>query len=136
VSLLPAYFNCIAFVVIAGFHFYWVAGGKFGTDAVFPKLKGRPDVFPSKAMTLAAALIFLGFAFLFFNAIFGYYPYSSQHLVLALAVIFLIRAIGEFKYIGFTKRIYNSKFATLDTKLYSPLCLILALNAFYLYVFK
>jgi hypothetical protein len=36
------------------------------------------------------------------------------------------RAIGEFKYVGFFKRVRGSRFARRDTLLYSPLCLWLA----------
>jgi len=44
----------------------------------------------------------------------------------ALALGLLARAIGEFKYVGFFKRVRGSRFATLDTFVYSPLCLLLA----------
>ncbi|TKI67695.1 DUF3995 domain-containing protein [Lysinibacillus mangiferihumi] len=43
------------------------------------------------------------------------------------AVIFLIRAIGDFKYVGFFKKIKHSQFARNDTWLYSPLCLFISL---------
>jgi hypothetical protein len=46
----------------------------------------------------------------------------------ALALGLLARAIGEFKYVGFFKRVRDSKFARLDTLLYSPLCLLLAVG--------
>ncbi len=42
------------------------------------------------------------------------------------AVIFLLRAIGDFRYVGVFKRHRESSFAKLDTLLYSPLCLLLA----------
>lgn len=42
------------------------------------------------------------------------------------------RAIGSFKYVGFTKTFRNSEFATTDTYLISPLCLVIALIQFYL----
>jgi hypothetical protein len=38
----------------------------------------------------------------------------------------LARAIGDFKYLGLFKRVRGSRFATLDTFVYSPLCLLLA----------
>ena len=38
------------------------------------------------------------------------------------------RAIGDFKYVGFFKRVRGSKFARMDTLVYSPLCLLLALG--------
>ena len=38
----------------------------------------------------------------------------------------LMRAIGDFRYVGFFKRVRGSRFARMDTTLYSPLCLALA----------
>jgi len=46
----------------------------------------------------------------------------------ALAAGLLARAVGEFKYLGFFKRVRDSPFAKLDTLLYSPLCLLLAVG--------
>ncbi|WP_317130658.1 DUF3995 domain-containing protein [Psychroserpens sp. NJDZ02] len=44
-----------------------------------------------------------------------------------IPLIFLLIAIGEFKYIGFFKSIKKTDFGKLDTKLLSPLCLIIAI---------
>jgi hypothetical protein len=49
-------------------------------------------------------------------------------LSFALALGLLARAVGEFKYVGFFKRVHGTKFARLDTLLYSPLCLILSVG--------
>ena len=38
----------------------------------------------------------------------------------------LVRAIGDFGYVGFFKRKGGNPFARLDTRVYSPLCLLLA----------
>jgi hypothetical protein len=46
----------------------------------------------------------------------------------ALALGLAARAVGEFKYVGFFKRVRGSKFARLDTLVYSPLCLLLAIG--------
>jgi hypothetical protein len=46
----------------------------------------------------------------------------------ALAAGLLARAAGEFKYVGFFKRVRGSRFATLDSVVYSPLCLLLAVS--------
>jgi hypothetical protein len=43
-----------------------------------------------------------------------------------IAAVFALRAIGDFRYVGFFKRIRDSKFARLDTLAYSPLCAALA----------
>ena len=44
----------------------------------------------------------------------------------ALATVFLLRAIGDFRLVGFSKRVRGSRFARLDTLVYSPLCLAIA----------
>lgn len=49
----------------------------------------------------------------------------------ALSFGLLARAIGEFKYLGFFKRVHGSRFARLDSLVYSPLCLLLALGVAY-----
>ena len=46
----------------------------------------------------------------------------------ALAIVLIIRAMGDFKYVGFFKTIKNTPFADYDTRYYSPLCLFLGLN--------
>ena len=40
-----------------------------------------------------------------------------------IATAFTLRAVGEFKYVGFFKRIRGTQFARMDTRFYSPLCL-------------
>ncbi|MES2318120.1 MAG: DUF3995 domain-containing protein [Pseudomonadota bacterium] len=44
----------------------------------------------------------------------------------ALAAGLFARGVGEFNYLGLFKRVRGSRFATLDTWVYSPLCLLLA----------
>ena len=41
---------------------------------------------------------------------------------LTAVVAFLARAIGDFRLVGFTKRVRGTRFAELDTRLLSPLC--------------
>jgi hypothetical protein len=45
----------------------------------------------------------------------------------AIIVIFLVRAIGDFRYVGFFKKYRNTKFGKNDTKYYSPLCLLIGI---------
>jgi hypothetical protein len=47
--------------------------------------------------------------------------------VWAMAAIFTVRAIGDFRYVGFFKTVRNTRFAELDTLVYTPLCLLLAI---------
>ena len=50
----------------------------------------------------------------------------------AIALIFFLRAIGEFWLVGFFKKVSDTPFAHWDTWLFSPLCLIIAVIAFIL----
>ena len=58
--------------------------------------------------------------------------FPSDHIFVRIAAwliaaVFALRAIGDFRYVGFFKRVRGSKFARLDTLAYSPLCTALAL---------
>lgn len=46
-----------------------------------------------------------------------------------ISTLFALRSVGDFRYIGFFKRKRKSKFARLDTALYSPLCALIAIGA-------
>ena len=48
---------------------------------------------------------------------------------IAVGVVLLARAVGDFRYVGFFKRVRGSRFATLDSRYFSPLCLLLGLGA-------
>ena len=59
----------------------------------------------------------------------------SQWGLWVLAGLFLLRTIGDFRYVGFFKRVREGRFAHLDTRFYSPLCLLLCVNTVLLIVF-
>ena len=44
-----------------------------------------------------------------------------------IPIIFILRAIGDFKYVGFFKKITNTAFANADSRIFSPLCLAIGL---------
>lgn len=48
----------------------------------------------------------------------------------ALALVLLLRAIGDFRYVGLSKRVRRTQFAVLDTRFFTPLCLVLSALAF------
>lgn len=120
-----------AFVGIAAWHFrmaFSMAPGA-GSGAV-PSVDGKPLFKPSKASTLAVGGVLLLFAALV-AATAGFIPTGLPHFLLAwacyaLAAGLLARAIGEFRYLGFFKKVRGSEFARLDTLIYSPLCLLLS----------
>jgi len=47
-------------------------------------------------------------------------------LLIGMAVVFAARAVGDFKYVGFFKSIKGTTFALWDTRVYSPLNVVVA----------
>jgi glucan phosphoethanolaminetransferase (alkaline phosphatase superfamily) len=123
---------CVIFLSIAVIHFYWAFGGKLFLNAAIPtNEKSDAKVFsPSLLATLFVALIFCAFGvFILFKAGLVLFPlplWISNYGLGFIAFIFFVRAIGDFKYAGFFKKIKNTLFAKMDTKYYSPLCLAVA----------
>ena len=58
-------------------------------------------------------------------------PPTVRLLTFCLGAVFLARAIGDFRLVGFFKRVQGSRFARLDTLVYAPLCLILGIAALF-----
>jgi glucan phosphoethanolaminetransferase (alkaline phosphatase superfamily) len=115
-------------------HVYWAMGGKSGMKAVLPETKheGKPLFMPTPFTTLVVAML------LFIAAVIVLEPSGILPAFLpewmirlglwTLAFVFLLRSLGDFRYIGFSKRVYGTTFAKFDTWLYSPLTLLLGLG--------
>lgn len=129
-----AIFLALIFAVLALLHFYWAVGGSFGGEAAVPSMAGEKIFTPSAfASTVVGILLLLGM-FAFLGRV-GYMTYGFPTWLFRLgtatiAVLFLLRAIGEFRYVGFFKSIRDSEFASWDSYLFSPLCLFIAVSAF------
>jgi len=110
-------------------------GGKWGLQKVIPFTGegGKPTINPGFLGTLVVALILLSFSLFYFNNAFGYYQLASYQIAgWIIPSIFFIRAVGEFKYVGFFKRVRGTEFSKMDTVLFSPLCLLVAVLGFWL----
>jgi hypothetical protein len=124
----------VMLLMLAGMHLYWAAGGKAGKGAAVPSASGRPLMRPSVLGTamvavglcVMAALLALRIGWLNVPALPGNGVVIEVGVWL-IAAVFALRAIGDFRYVGFFKRIRDSRFARLDTLAYSPLCACLAL---------
>ncbi len=127
--------NTFILLAISGIHFFWAFGGRWGADAAIPTSQdGKTMLSPDIFATLVVAFGILAMALFHLEKIqivsLSIPNWINTYGLKIIAGIFLLRAIGEFRYVGFFKKIKNTKFATLDTKYYSPLCLILSVNAF------
>ncbi len=117
-------------VVMAVIHMYWALGGSIGAEALVPQTTKGPLFRLTSAVTLLISLTFILAANLMLTRIgvatARISPTGLHIACAALAALFLIRAVGDFRYVGFFKRVRHSRFARLDTRLYSPISLFLA----------
>ena len=131
-SLLIAWLLIAVFAGLSLIHVYWLFGGRVGQLAAIPELDGKPIFEPSAVATLVVA-IGLALCAVVIAGTAGVLALPLSQTVLAwltraLAVVFLLRAIGDFRLVGFFKRIRDTRFARLDTAVYSPLCLAMAIG--------
>lgn len=113
-------------------HIYWAVGGRWGWANALPQIDNRPAFTPSR---LATVLVAVGLAIaavvpLVRSAVLSVPApaWLSQGAAVMLALAFFVRAIGDFRLVGFFKRVRGTSFARWDTRLYSPLCLLLAVG--------
>ena len=122
----------LIFALLGAWHFYMAFSPPKGANGAVPSIGGKPLFVPS-----ARATFCVGVVLLFFGALvsatsglisLGLPQYILRGLCFVLALGLLARAIGEFKHVGLFKRNRGSRFATLDTYVYSPLCLLLSVG--------
>lgn len=107
-------------------HLYWTFGGKWAFLSSLPKTPaGDPLFWPGRTACLAVAIALAAASALALWNSFRWHTVAMYGITAAFA----IRAVGDFRYLGWSKRVYGTDFATLDTWVYSPLCLVLALLA-------
>ncbi|MFH6957794.1 DUF3995 domain-containing protein [Flavobacterium aquidurense] len=120
----------LIFATISALHFYWGFGGKWGSQAVVPtKDDGMPLFVPRTISTFIVAIGLLGFG-IFYLIKYGLIAVSLPEWLnksgfWIIISIFILRAIGDFNYVGFFKKHKSSEFAIKDTKYYAPLCLLI-----------
>ncbi|KQB99525.1 DUF3995 domain-containing protein [Pedobacter sp. Hv1] len=129
---LLIYLNTLIFVLLAALHFYWAVGGKWALASSIPvSATAKPLFNPGLIGSLIVAIGLLCFALVIYFHLASFYepinPYLD-HITLIIALIFFIRAIGDFKYVGLFKKVKATPFAISDNKIYIPLCFYLAMS--------
>jgi hypothetical protein len=129
----------IALAIIAfaaAFHFHWAFGGRRGFGVSLPQ---RPDGEPvlrdllhlwrPAALVVALGLVLLGELVTAKAAQLdhGIDPALLDPALLGTGVAFIARAVVPNRYVGFFKGLRSTRWARYDTRLYSPLFLILGL---------
>lgn len=135
--IVLAYALAITLLVIAIIHLYWALGGTAGLEASIPTTENGEKLFVPTAMQCVA----LGFTLIIFSVFIvnkvSYLPFTIPHIIekyalYIIGIIFLLRSIGDTKYVGVIKKVSDTKFGELDTKFYSPLCLLIGAGVIFL----
>ncbi|MGO4549089.1 DUF3995 domain-containing protein [Paenibacillus sp. 2TAB23] len=119
-------------LIVGGIHLYWLFGGRSGFAIAVPtKSENKQPFFRPGPIEIAAVIILFWAASILLLIHVEIIPSIGPAWLPAfagwsLAVVFLIRAIGEFNMLGFFKSIKHTPFARMDTIVYSPLCLLLS----------
>jgi Protein of unknown function (DUF3995) len=119
-------------LLLSVLHVYWAAAGTGTGRAALPEQDGVPLFRPGPGVTLGVAFLLLAAATLV-AARAGLIAVPVPPALIrtgnaSVGVVFLARAVGDFRYVGFGKRVTGTAFARWDTRLYSPLCALVALG--------
>ena len=122
----------VIFAALSALHFSWALGYSWGFRAALPTTSSGQFLFEPQPIDSAI----VGFGLLAFAV---FYLLQLNGLALKLnqkfnkiiswfiPSIFLLRAIGDFKYVGIFKPPMDTAFASADFYIYSPICLFIAL---------
>jgi Protein of unknown function (DUF3995) len=123
-----AYVLAAAYFGLAVLHGYWAMGGRSGLSAAVPQERGRAVLTPGRVATFAVALCLLACSALllaWLQAIPSAMSRVSIRIGIGvLAAIMAARAIGDFRYVGLFRKRGEGRFATMDTLLYTPMCIV------------
>jgi len=127
----------VSFIILAILHLFWAMGLKFDIKNMVPVVEGEPVFTPGPIGTFIVAIVLFVFSAVslglgFSNKVpIGYFQVLKIS-GFAIGTILLVRAVGDFKYVGFFKRIKDSNFAKYDYRLYSPFCITSGVALLYL----
>ena len=99
----------LTFTVLGGFHFYWIFGGQWGLKSAIPSKNNVASTLaiPKFAtLIVGSALVLFGFIYLKKSGLvtFPLSNWLTYYGCWFIPYIFILRAIGEFNYIGFFKK--------------------------------
>jgi len=126
----------LIFTILGGFHFYWFLGGVWAIEKVIPSKENVASTLTiPKFATLIVGLVLVLFGLMYLiKSEFTNVPipipipiWVTNYGYWVIPSIFILRAIGEFNYVGFFKKQNNTEFAKADSKLFTPLCLAIGI---------
>lgn len=135
-STIISFILTALFIFLSFLHIYWALGGQWFIENTIPE-KFKETFHSSEHRTsVIAATFFVAIGLMCVAWLTAAYadrvrspftPTILRYLLMAVSVIFLARAIGDFNMVGFFKKQKVGLFAHWDTKLFAPLCLSISL---------
>lgn len=131
----------LIFLSLSMVHFHWALGGHWGFDQALPTTEDGQKIInprPVDSAIVGFGLLLFGLFYLMLSEVIPFYVPTWILKVGSwiIPIIFILRAVGDFKYVGFFKKIQSTEFAKWDSLYYSPLCLLIAAIAFTIIRFK
>ncbi|MEQ8627563.1 DUF3995 domain-containing protein [Ekhidna sp.] len=124
----------LIFLALSFLHFYWAFFGNWGFEQALPKnVDGSLVLAPTSidSVIVGTALLFFALFYLFLaSQVIRIPKWINRTFGWLIPIIFLIRAIGDFRYVGFLKTVDSTSFAQTDYLFYSPLCLLISILGF------
>lgn len=123
-------------VLLSAGHLYWALGGRLGgrlEGVLLPEQDGQPVFRPSPAAAVGAAIVLLAAAAVLairagaLDSPFG--EPTVRWAARAVAAVFLLRSIGDFRWVGFFRRVRGTRFAYWDARVYTPVAFALGVGA-------
>lgn len=133
ITIILGTIQSLILFLLAVLHLSWALGSKWGYEQSLPTNEsGKRILNPGKKDCTIVGVGLLLFA-VFYRIKIGIIPIDLPPIALTgaawiIPIIFLLRSMGDFKYVGFFKRVKTTEFAINDTKYYSPLCLFMGIN--------
>ncbi len=121
------------FFALGAIHVYWAFGGERGFEGALPtNLAGDKLLNPRPIESAIVALGLLLFSSFYFSGMVGleipgWIELGGKWLI---PIIFLIRAVGDFRYVGLFKKVRTTAFGKRDAMVFTPLCLFVAFFGF------
>ncbi|MGH1489310.1 MAG: DUF3995 domain-containing protein [Acidimicrobiales bacterium] len=113
----------------AGLHVYWAVGGRWLIERASPTTPGNTKSQPGPFITLVVAVVLAAFAGLILMTAFDSGPPALRWLVAIGVAVLTVRAIGDNRVVGFSKKIRDTAFGRADEQYFTPLIVFLALGA-------
>jgi hypothetical protein len=118
---------------IAALHVYWGVVGVAERSAALPEVNGKPVFTPSRVACFAvASALAIASALVLWCGHVLRAPIPSRLVTVGtvgVGTVLLLRAIGDFRLVGFFKRVRGSPFSAWDTALFSPLSALLGIGS-------